>query len=83
LNPPEPRDQSTRTGASSSSGRFAQRQVASIPEVPALAHLPRSVPRDLSKFVQAESATLLRANVLEHEATMDALRVEAPTVHAT
>ncbi len=38
-----------------------------------LAHLHRSFPRDLSKLVLAESTALLRANVLEHEAIVDAL----------
>lgn len=43
-----------------------------------LAHLHRSFPRDLSKLVLAESTALLRANVLEHEAIMDALAKRDP-----
>src|SRR3954465_5478789 len=39
-----------------------------------LTHLHRSFPRDLTKIVLAESTTLLRANVLEHEEIMQALK---------
>ena len=47
-----------------------------------LTHLHRSFPRDLSKLVLAESTALLRANVLEHEAIMDALVKRDPEVAA-
>lgn len=38
-----------------------------------LAHLHRSFPRDLSRTVLRESTTLLRENVREHEAILDAI----------
>ena len=41
--------------------------------VATLTHLHRSVPRDLTKIVLAESTPLLHANVLEHEEIMAAL----------
>lgn len=41
--------------------------------VSTIAHLHRSFPRDLSKIVLAESTTLLRDNVGEHEAILDAI----------
>jgi DNA-binding GntR family transcriptional regulator len=41
--------------------------------VSTLAHLHRSFPRDLSRTVLAESTTLLRDNVAEHETILDAI----------
>ena len=41
--------------------------------VGALEHLHRSLPRDLSRIVLGENTTLLRENVAEHRAILDAL----------
>ncbi len=38
-----------------------------------LVHLHRSFPRDLTRIVLGESATLLAENVHEHEAILDAI----------
>jgi DNA-binding GntR family transcriptional regulator len=43
-----------------------------------LLHLHRSFPRDLSRTVLAESATLLEENVREHEAILDAIERRDP-----
>jgi DNA-binding GntR family transcriptional regulator len=53
--------------------QLIQEAAGNLALVAALTHLHRSLPRDLTKIVLAESTPLLRANVREHEEILAAL----------